>query len=101
MRRIKAAFDLAESYASHPETSFVAFFSRAGGDKASDPIRVLFSTDWSLPLGIIPIFIGGDPFFACIDVSEEELEKVFEGSIELPEGWDVMIPIYRRTTSLK
>ncbi len=63
-------------------------------DEPNDPIRLLEISDSTLPTGEVMAFgfrADGDIYYPSIiaEVTPDELERIRQGKIPLPSGWDI------------
>ena len=94
-RRRAAEVLAAYHYVVEPDLKLIRAYTREGGDKPDDPIRLLEVHDTTIAAGIVPIYFGAAtdvPFpSVVIEVNRMEFDAIEAGEsgFQLPDGWDL------------
>ena len=84
--------------------SLVVMYTRAGGDYADEPIKLLEINDDTVPFGIVPVYFGRTreyPPVVIVEVTAQEYRAVQDGSLRLPDGWDNATPLGPAAQTIK
>jgi len=104
LSRADTAKMLADShFESEPQIKKIILYSRSAKEQEehdSEPIKLLEINPDAIGEGIVPVSFGPDAsnqvFYrsTIIEVNEGEFEKVTEGKLDLPKGWDQVAKEY-------
>jgi hypothetical protein len=82
-----------------PDIVHAFYVTRAGGDAASEPLKLLQVSSEASTVGIVPIYFGASkevPYpVVIILLSEVDYSDLLTGKLNLPDGWDCRVEVLR------